>query len=289
MRIALCVHPLLTAANEQLEICIEWLATRDIEAVVVDTNHLRFDSKEFTQLTEDTQDLSLVCVLGGDGTILRSTRLAYAVGAPLLGVNFGNLGFLSGATSEALFPALESFLANKLHKDHRVMLQAEAVFSDRSTASYTALNEVLIGRSVIGKVIVVDITVNGYRLPSPRGDGVIVATATGSTAYAHTAGGPLLTPDNQGLCIVPLSSMDFNAAALVSAPSDVIRLSTAAHADQFPLLIVDGQPLDTGESDTYVTSVEITKAERDMVFLRYNAPDFYTRIARSLAGNSHAH
>jgi len=180
-------------------------------------------------------------------------------------------------------------LANELHEDHRVMLNAEATFSDGSTGSYTALNEVVIGRSAMGKVIDVDISVNDHQLPSPRGDGVIVATATGSTAYALSAGGPLLTPDNQGLCIVPVSSLGFNAAALVSAPSDIIHLRTEAHADQFPLLIIDGQLLDTSKSGSYVTSVEITKAERDMVFLRYNAPDFYTRISHSLAGESHAH
>ena len=136
MRIAFCVHPLLTAANEQLAICSKWLAGHGVEAVVVDTNHLRIDSKEFSQLTKDTEDISLVCVLGGDGTILRSTRLAYAVQVPLLGVNFGNLGFLSGATSNELFGALEAFLKSELHEDHRGMLKAEAVFSDGTTGSY---------------------------------------------------------------------------------------------------------------------------------------------------------
>ena len=98
-----------------------------------------------------------------------------------------------------------------------------------------------------------------------------------------------MTPDNQGLCIVPVSSLGFNAAALVSAPSDVISLKTGAHDDQYPMLCVDGQPLDNKESSSYVVSVEITKAPRDMVFLRYDTPDFYTRIAHSLAGGSHAH
>lgn len=289
MRIALCVHPTLATANEQRVACMEWLFARGIESVAVDTDHLQIDSLEFSELIEKTRDISLVCALGGDGTILRATRLAYAAQVPLLGINFGNLGFLSGATSGALFPALDAFLANELYEDYRVMIKAEATFSDESTISHTALNEILIGRSAIGKVISVDIFVNGYQLPSPRGDGVIVATATGSTAYALSAGGPLLTPDNQGLCIVPLSSLGFNAAALVSAPSDVICLTTRAHADQFPLLIIDGQPLDTSGSGKYVTSVVVTKAERDMVFLRYDTPDFYTRIAHSLAGGSHAH
>jgi NAD+ kinase len=288
MRIAFCVHPELADANEQQAIASEWLAARGVQSVRVDTNQLRIDSEEFSQLTGLAQDLTLVCALGGDGTILRATRLAYAVGAPLLGVNFGNLGFLSGATKEALFGALQAFLDSKLHEDKRVMLKADAIFSDGSTASYNALNEVLLSRSELGKIIVVDISVNGYELPSPRGDGVIVATATGSTAYALSAGGSILTPDNQGLCIVPLSCQGFNAAALVSAPSDVIKLSSNSHYDQFPVLCIDGQMLEIDVSDRFVRSVEVTKAERDMVFLRYDAPDFYTRIAHSLAGGSHA-
>ncbi len=289
MRIAFCTHPELSAANVQRSACSAWLAERGIDSKVVDTNRLRIDSHDLPDMVDETDDLSLVCALGGDGTILRAARLAYAARVPLLGVNFGNLGFLSGATSQALYPALEAFLAGELHEDRRVMLKAEARFSDGSQASYFALNEVVLGRSDMGKVIVVDITVNDYPLPSPRGDGVIVATATGSTAYALSAGGPLLTPGNQGLCIVPLSAMGFNAPALVSAPSDVIRLSALSHNDQHPLLCIDGQILDTNGSKRRINSVVLSKAERDMVLLRYDAPDFYTRIAHSLAGGSHAH
>jgi len=237
----------------------------------------------------EADDLTMVCALGGDGTILRAARLAYLAKAPLLGVNFGNLGFLSGATRQALYPALEAFIAGELFEDKRVMLNAEVYFSDGSQASYTALNEVLLGRSVMGRVITIDISINDNPLPSPRGDGVIVATATGSTAYALAAGGPILTPDNQGLCIVPLSSLGFNAPALVSAPSDVIRLSAQAHNDQYPLLCIDGQTLEMSSSTEQIEAVVLTKAERDMVFLRYDAPDFYTRLAYSLAGGSHAH
>lgn len=289
MRIALCVHPELDVANKQCALLREWLLARDIETVIIDTHQLRIDSPEFTCLTEKAEDISLVCALGGDGTILRATRLAYAVQVPLLGVNFGHLGFLSGATSEALFPAVEAFLAGELYEDHRAMLRAEATFSDGSVAHYTALNEVFLSRSDIGKVIEVDLSVNGYELPASRGDGVIVATATGSTAYALSAGGPVLTPDNQGLCIVPVSCLGFSAAALVSAPSDVICLSVQSHGGQHPLLCVDGQVFDTNGSNRYISSLVITTAERGMVFLRYDMPDFYTRIAHSLAGGSRAH
>lgn len=289
MRIAFCVHPKLPAASEQRDVCIEWLAGLGIESLAVNASDLRIDSPELAQLEQEAHELSLVCALGGDGTILRATRLAYAADLPLLGVNFGHLGFLSGASAEALKPALEAFLAQELHADKRGALQAEVHFDDGSTASYVALNELLIGKTDIGKVIVVDISINGNALPSPRGDGVIVATATGSTAYAHSAGGPVLTPDNQGLCIVPLSALGFNAAALVSAPSDVITLSTKPSDEQCPLLCIDGQLIDTSASGKRVSSVEITKAERDMTFLRYDAPDFYSRIAHLLAGGGHAH
>lgn len=288
MRIALCAHPTSASAREQQAACARWLASRDVEAVLVDSNQLQMDSSEFNQLVQQTTDIALVCALGGDGTILRATRLAYMAKVPLLGVNFGNLGFLSGATSQALFPALEAFLAHQLLEDCRVMLKAEVSFNDGSKAGYTALNEVLLSRSALGKIIVVDIAVNGNVLPSARGDGVIVATATGSTAYALSAGGPILTPDNQGLCIVPVCGLGFNAAALVSAPSDVIRLTAVPQSDQHPLLIIDGQLLETASSDIHVSSVEVAKAERDMVFLRYDTPDFYTRMAHSLAGGNHA-
>lgn len=288
MQIAFCAHSHVPAALEQRDACSAWLAEQGIESSLVDTNLLRIDSEELIGLVDEADELSLVCALGGDGTILRATRLAYAAQVPLLGVNFGHLGFLSGATSKALYPALEAFLAGELYEDPRVMLRAEVGFTDKSRASYNALNEVLLGKSDIGKVIRVDISVNGYELPSPRGDGVIVATATGSTAYALSTGGPLLTPENQGLCIVPVSALGFNAAALVSAPSDVVRLSVEPRGDQCALLCIDGQTLPSYEKGKQIDYVELTKADRDMVLLRYDAPDFYTRIAYSLAGDSYA-
>lgn len=289
MRIAFCVHPKLSAANKQRAELLSWLAQHNIDALMVEFNQLVMDSREFATLTHEANDLELVCALGGDGTILRAARLAYAIKTPLLGVNFGHLGFLSGATAEALYPALEAFVAGKLHEDRRVMGRAEVEFDDGSSAVYYALNEVLVARADMGKVIVVDIAVNGNQLPSVRGDGVIVATATGSTAYALSAGGPLLTPDNLGLCIVPLAAVGFNASALVSASSDTITLSVTPHNDQHPLLCIDGQTLETNGSGRQVRKVTVTKAQRDMTLLRFDAPDFYTRIAHSLAGGSHAH
>ncbi len=290
MRIAFCVHPQSPAASEARNACIPWLTERGVEAITVDTGILHIDSGELDELARETGELSLVCALGGDGTILRATRLAYTAGVPLLGINFGHLGFLSGATAGAMQPALEAFLAEKLHEDRRVMLNAEVSFNDGSRATYFALNEVVVGRRDMGRVIFVEAAVNNHTLPVLRGDGVIVATATGSTGYALSAGGPLLTPDNQGLCIVPLSSLGFHAAALVSAPSDVIRLTPRPHNDQHPLLCIDGQTLETGNGNgnRQIYSVVVTKAQRDMVLLRYDAPDFYSRIAHSLAGGSHA-
>ena len=289
MQIAFCARPKLPAAKKQRAALAAWLAEQNVESIEIDSDLLRIDSQDLKRAISQFKNLSLVCALGGDGTILRATRLAYGAKVPLLGVNFGNLGFLSGATSKALIPALEAFLAGELHEDKRVMLKAQVDFSDGSKANYTALNEVVLGRSDMGRVIEVDISVNDHPLPSPRGDGVIVATASGSTAYALAAGGPLLTPENQGLCIVPFSTVGFNASALVSAPSDVIRLSPRPHEDQHPLLCIDGQTLDTNGSERQVSSVVLTKARRDMNLLRYDAPDFYTRIAHSLAGGGHAH
>jgi NAD+ kinase len=288
MLIAFCVHPESPSAREQRDVCAAWLAERGVRTVTVDTSVLHIDSDELGELVHETGELSLVCALGGDGTILRATRLAYTAGVPLLGVNFGHLGFLSGATADAMQPALDAFLTGRLHEDRRVMLNARVGFCDGGTKEYFALNEVVLGRSDIGRVIFVRVLVNGYPLPTLRGDGVIVATATGSTAYALSAGGPLLTPDNQGLCIVPLSSLGFNAAALVSAPGDAIELIPEPHNDQHPLLCIDGQTLDAAGSGRQVGSVTVTKAARDMTLLRYNAPDFSARIAHSLAGGSHA-
>ena len=227
--------------------------------------------------------------MGGDGTVLRAARVAAPLDIPLLGVNFGNLGFLTGAKPESLPAALEGFFADRLATDRRALLNIQIDFCDGGSAEYLALNELVLGRSSLGRDILLSIAINENPLPKLRGDGVIVATATGSTAYALSAGGPLLMPGHTGFCVVPISTQSFSASSFVVGPGDAVRLTPHARAGQRALACIDGQLPEPAEAAQDIQSVLCCRAQRELRLLRYDAPDFYSRIVHLLSKASNGH
>ncbi|MDR2672975.1 MAG: NAD(+)/NADH kinase [Coriobacteriales bacterium] len=287
----LFVAPTINAtAVQAAEEAGEWLRLIGIASELVDADELLIGSLALREVSTrvESGDFGLICALGGDGTVLKATRIATRATLPLLGVNFGSLGFLTGARPQSLQAALQAFLAGTLAEDRRVMLEATIRFADESTAVYQALNEIVLGRSNMGRDINIDLAINGNTLPQLRADGVIVATATGSTAYALSAGGPLLTPGHEGLCVVPISAHSLGVATFVSAPEDVIELAPRPRPGQRAVINIDGQPLSSKDADKEIHSVEVGKAANELVLLSFDAPDFYVKIARSLSGGGDA-
>ncbi|GHT80298.1 hypothetical protein FACS1894104_5770 [Actinomycetota bacterium] len=284
MNILLIANQTNQEAICSIQAATEWLNQRQVNSDLVYSGHLVIGSEVLDNLADVVEQYDLVCALGGDGTILRAARVVAGSKVPLLGVNFGNLGFLSGATSDALIAALQAFQLGQLVVERRILLNAQIAFDDQSNAEFLALNELVLGRGDIGRAIHIAVSVNGNELPPLRSDGVIVATATGSTAYALSAGGPLLTPDNQGLVIVPISAHTVNSANFVCAPNDLIELRPYPRQSQQALICIDGQMLPADLAGKNVQSVQITKAQQQIALLRFNAPDFYTKISQLLLG-----
>jgi NAD+ kinase len=277
------------AAKAAAQNAAAWLKQHEGQSQQVYSESLILGSATLSKLATEADAFDLVCALGGDGTILRAARVAMARAVPLLGVNFGTVGFLTGASKESLLPALQAFLDNTLVHERRGLLSACIQFSDSSTANFLALNEIVLGRSDLGHALNFAISINNNRLPSLRADGVIVATATGSTAYALSAGGPLLTPSNQGLVVVPISAHTGAAANFVSAPGDIIELLPYPHQSQKPSVWIDGQELPEQQRGKTIQDVRVSKAPDAITLLRYDAPDFYVKTARLLAGEDDAH
>jgi NAD+ kinase len=284
MNILLIANQTNTEATRSINNAAGWLLERGVTSDQIYSENLILGSLVLDNLAAVVSRYDLVCALGGDGTILRAARVVADTGVPLLGVNSGNLGFLSGATSDSLLAALQAFILDQLVVESRVLLNATITFDDQSQVDYLALNEIVLGRSDMGRAISLNISINNNKLPALRSDGVIVATATGSTAYALSAGGPLLTPDHQGLVVVPISAHTLNSASFVCAGDDAIELRPHAVQSQKSLVCIDGQMLPSGLADKNVESVLITKARQQIDLLRYDAPDFYAKIARLLSG-----
>ena len=216
----------------------------------------------------------LIC-LGGDGTVLHAARTVVPHPVPILGVNMGRLGFLTELRPDELLDRLPEVLEGHCRLEERTMLQAHI----RSwAATYHALNDVVIGRASVGRPIYVDVSINGSRRALHRCDAVIVATATGSTAYSLSAGGPILHPQSRDLVLTPVAPHLATARPVVLPMGTVIDLTVGV--DQDAIISVDGQidrPLLSSDA------VSIQQSPHTARLIRFSDPqDYYGLLAERL-------
>lgn len=231
-------------------------------------------------------DYDLIVTLGGDGTILHSARLSYTYNAPILGVNFGHLGFLANGADSGLLPLLADALSDEIIREQRVNLHIKVICEGDEEEGVTgpreffAFNEIAIARGAMGHILDFSFDVSGDRVASMRGDGVIVSTATGSTAYALSAGGPLVGPRHRGMIVVPLAPHTLNSRAVVTEHHDVVEVSFkegSASAREVSLF-ADGDAL---EFERPVSTIVIQAGEHPVTLLTRHQESFYKQIART--------
>lgn len=223
----------------------------------------------------------LVVAFGGDGTILKAFHELGDVDSPILGVKFGRLGFLAGATADEMRSSIESAIAGEAPSERRATLKVEVVMDGRVTGSYRAMNEVAVTRESSGRLVSLDVVVSGTRIASHRADGFVVATATGSTAYALSAGGPIVSPVNGGMVLVPVASHTLQARAVITAPDDVVEIVLPDTQRSAACLIVDG---DAAPCRQPIQRVVIRRGDRDVTLLKCHGRDFYDTVAEEFFG-----
>ncbi|MCX6414431.1 MAG: NAD kinase [Actinobacteria bacterium] len=181
----------------------------------------------------------VVVVLGGDGTILRGAERARATGAPVIGVNLGHVGFLAEAESEDIADVVEAVAKRNWHVEERLALDIRVTQAGVQPASTWALNEVSLEKIARQRMIDVVVEVDGRPLSRWGCDGVVAATPTGSTAYAFSAGGPVVWPEVSALLVVPLSAHALFSRPLVISPSSVVAFELQPGSDA--VLCADGR------------------------------------------------
>ena len=182
----------------------------------------------------------LVIVLGGDGTILRAARELEGCETPIFGVNLGNLGFLTSVRAGTLRETVQDVLRGKYQLSERHMLQAVLLRDGKPLESHSALNDAVISRGAISRIVRLHLSIDGEMLTEYVCDGMIFATATGSTAYSLSAGGPILVPTARGLIITPICPHALSNRSVIVGENSVIRCRVASSAGEL-LLTVDGQ------------------------------------------------
>src|SRR5580698_10112350 len=197
----------------------------------------RNDGLAREQIPEGAQ---LVIVLGGDGTLLAAARAVAGREIPILPVNLGGLGFLPAITLDQLYPELECAICGEQRVVTRSMLHGEVVRGGKTVASYEALNDIVIGKTQIARMIDLETYVDGQYVSTFKADGLIVATPTGSTAYSLSAGGPILFPAVAAICITPVCPHTLTNRPVLVPDTSVIEIVCKA-SGQEAYLTIDGQ------------------------------------------------
>ncbi|MXX03266.1 MAG: NAD(+) kinase [Gemmatimonadetes bacterium] len=219
------------------------------------------------------EDVDWVIAIGGDGTLLKTARLVGASGTPILGINSGKLGFMMQTTPGDLDDALERVFDGRYTLDKRLVLQGRI-----ANGSFSALNDIVIDKGAICRVIELGIYINDEYVNDVMADGLIVSTPTGSTAYSLAAGGPILAPDMEAIVVSPICPHTLSNRAMVLAARDRIRIEVRAdHPDL--LLTVDGQEnvvIQPGNT------VELYRADHTIHLIRFTDRSFYDVLRTKL-------
>jgi NAD+ kinase len=191
----------------------------------------------------------LVCVLGGDGTFLRTARAIGGSGVPALGINLGRVGFLAKVEPDAIEAALDQFVAGDFAIGDRFRIAVRLVRPDGSFEEHECLNEVVVARGMRVRMIQLEVEVSGSHLATYVADGVVVATPTGSTAYSFSAGGSILDPRLRNMIITPVAAYLSPLHSVVAGEDHVVHL-TLREAQEGALISLDGQldlPMEVGD------------------------------------------
>ena len=216
-RIGFSYNPTSEQAVELRERAEGWCRMRGLEQWAAPSGDLDTHRRELP-----TTDV--LVVLGGDGTFLRAAQAVAEIDVPLLGVNLGKVGFLSKAEAHELEPVLEQLVAGHFTIGERMALVGTIRPADRpSEDDFTALNDIVIARGSLARVVRVDVTIDESHLATFVADGLVVASPTGSTGYSFSAGGPILDPQSRNLVVTPIAGYLSAIHSIVVSPSQVVR------------------------------------------------------------------
>jgi NAD+ kinase len=254
-RIGVVVKPHQAEALKTLCHLVQWLSERGLLLVGgPDIERERIEHEtgcviEIVELDGLAASVDLLLVLGGDGTMIAAARLVGDRQVPVLGINYGSLGYLAEFRMEEMFPALEFILAGDYRLEHRVMLAVELFRGEERVMHNRVLNDVVINKSALARIIEIEAYLDKQFINSFRADGLIVSTPTGSTAYNLSAGGPVIYPSMNGVVMTPICPFTLSNRPIV-VPDDALIELRLQTPDEEVVLTLDGQvgqPLEKGD------------------------------------------
>jgi NAD+ kinase len=270
-RVAVLVNPFSDASCMLGDRLLGWLRDRAVATTVG-------SSQDYRDHPEYLEECDVMIALGGDGTVLRAARLCFPLAIPVLPVALGHLSFMAELGPQEIFTGLETLMAGGGWHDERALIRAQLWRQGQLITEATALNEVVISRSDISRIVNAHVIIDDSPLTTYHADGVLVATATGSTAYALAAGGPIVDPRSRALLLVPI------AAHLTTIPSMVLQenavVTIQLRSRHVASLAIDGREnLSLQEGDEVV----VRRTAQVCTFVRLlPTSQFYTNLVARL-------
>ena len=261
--VGICVKPEQAQLADFVGELDEWLRERGVR-VVLDPQAARWKGETGQPLEESAAKLDLVVVLGGDGTLLAAARSLGEWAVPILGVNLGSLGFLTETSSGELYRALEDVFAGRYRIEQRMRLEVSAHRGDHLLGRFLALNDVVIGKTALSRMIDLETLADGSPVTTYHADGLIAATPTGSSAYSLSAGGPLLLPEFEAIVLTPICPHTLTQRPLVLPETCQVEIRVHAARGGEVHLTVDGQ---VGHALAENDRVRVRRAEHGVQLL----------------------
>lgn len=228
-------------AKIEAEKLAKWLENKGISVISEEMSPKGRMNGSYEESSILSDDLKWIVVLGGDGTLLGAARRVGRHGIPILGVNLGGLGFLTGIPLEKLYPSIEILLSNDLEIEQRLMLETVVLRGDEEACRFQTLNDVVINKGALARIIDLDVFINEEFLTTFRADGLIISTPTGSTGYNLAAGGPILYPTMSNVILTPICPFTLTNRPLILPDSKTISIMMKKDNEEEVSLTFDGQ------------------------------------------------
>ena len=266
-------------AKQECERLRNWFIERGItvytEEMASPRAHLNRYLEEETTIPET---VDLVVVLGGDGTLLGAARKVGHYGLPILGVNLGGLGFLTEIPVGMLYQDMEKVITGEISIEPRLMLQARVLRMGEEKCHFTVLNDVVINKGALARIIDLKVSVDNHFLTTFRADGLIVSTPTGSTGYNLSAGGPILYPDLEALILTPICPFTLTNRPIIVPDTSAIDVQMGEESEEV-ILTFDGQ---VGFNLVGNDRVIISKSEKKLKLIKSPDQDYYDILRTKL-------
>ena len=270
-KIGVFCKPKAPSATDILGRLIPWLRKQNYHVFLDEGTAAIINETSSHEKKEIFQQADLLIVLGGDGTLLSVARVAHPHNIPILAVNLGSLGFLAEISIDELYPTLENILAGKFEIENRMLLNACIWRNGEKVEDHNVLNDVVINKGAVARVINLQVLVDGQYMTSYRADGLIIATPTGSTAYSLSAGGPIIHPSMHTLVLSPICPFTLTNRSILIPDQSIIQVKLAAEYDDVRVTLDGQEGYDMRAGDI----LEIKKTKTSLQLIRGPNKNYY--------------